>query len=84
MQLSPSAHADTFCRDSLPAACQWPDLEFRLPELQYPDRLNSADELLNPTLAAGGADRRCLVSPDETWSYGDVARRAAQIAGVLA
>ena len=84
MQLSPSAHADTFCRDSLPAAGQWPDLEFRLPELQYPDRLNAADELLNPTLAAGGADRRCLVSPDETWSYGDVARRAAQIAGVLA
>ncbi len=84
MQLSPSAHADTFCRDSLPAAGQWPDLEFRLPELQYPDRLNAADELLNPTLAAGGADRRCLVSPDETWSYGDVARRASQIAGVLA
>jgi 2-aminobenzoate-CoA ligase len=83
MQLSPSAHADTFCRDSLPAAGQWPDIEFTLPELHYPDRLNAADELLSPTLEAGGADRRCLVSPDETWTYGDVARRAAQIAGVL-
>ncbi len=70
MQLSPSAHADTFCRDSLPPADQWPDLEFTLPELRYPDRLNAADELLNPTIAAGGADRRCLLSPAETWTYG--------------
>jgi 2-aminobenzoate-CoA ligase len=83
MQLSPSAHADTFCRDNLPPADQWPDLEFSLPELQYPDRLNAADELLNPTIAAGGADRRCLLSPAETWSYAEVADRASQIASVL-
>ena len=83
MLLSPSAHADTFCRDNLPPADQWPDLEFTLPELRYPDRLNAADELLNPTIAAGGADRRCLLSPEETWTYGEVSRRAAQIARVL-
>ncbi len=83
MQLSPSAHADTFCRDNLPAPELWPDLEFTLPELSYPSRLNAADELLHPTIAAGGADRRCFLSPAETWSYGDVAERAAQIASVL-
>ncbi len=83
MQLSPSAHTDTFCRDNLPAPAEWPDLEFTLPELSYPVRLNAADELLNPTIQAGGADRRCLVSPAQTWSYGDVSRRAAQIARVL-
>ena len=83
MQLSPSAHADTFCRDNLPAPAEWPELEFTLPELAYPDRLNAADELLNPTIEAGGADRRCLLSPAETWTYGEVAARAAQIAGVL-
>ena len=64
MQLSPSAHTDTFCRDNLPALAEWPDLEFTLPELTYPDRLNAADELLNPTIEAGGADRRCLLSPE--------------------
>jgi 2-aminobenzoate-CoA ligase len=83
MQLSPSAHGDTFCRDNLPAPEVWPDLEFTLPELAYPSRLNAADELLNPTIAAGGADRRCLLSPAGIWTYGDVASRAAQIAGVL-
>jgi 2-aminobenzoate-CoA ligase len=83
MQLSPSAHADTFCRDNLPAPQLWPDLEFTLPELAYPSRLNAADELLNPTIEAGGADRSCLLSPTETWTYGDVARRAAQVARAL-
>src|SRR5215469_15494093 len=83
MQLSPSAHVDTFCRDNLPAPGLWPDLEFTLPELAYPDQLNAADELLNPTIDAGGADRPCLLSPTDTWTYGDVAKRAAQVARAL-
>jgi 2-aminobenzoate-CoA ligase len=83
MLLSSSAYADTFCRDNLPPASQWPDLEFTLPELRYPERLNAADELLNSTIAAGGADRRCLLSPTESWSYGEVTGRASQIAGAL-
>jgi len=83
MQLSPSAHADTFCRDNLPPGDQWPDLDYSLTGLSYPERLNAADELLNPTLDSGGASRRCLLSPDESWSYGDVASRASQVARVL-
>src|SRR5260370_5985822 len=83
MQLSPSAHADTFCRDNLPPADQWPDLDFSLAGLSYPERLNAADELLKPTIEAGGANRRCLLSPDQAWSYGDVANRAGQVARVL-
>ncbi len=83
MQLSPSAHVDTFCRDSLPPAGQWPELEFTLPGLRYPDRLNCADELLEATIAARGADRPCLLSGESTWSYGDLARNASQVARVL-
>ena len=83
MELSPSAHVDTFCRDSLPPPAFWPDLEFTLPELSYPDRLNAADELLNRTIDAGGAARRCLLSPTEKWSYREVADLASQIAWVL-
>jgi 2-aminobenzoate-CoA ligase len=83
MQLSPSAHADTFCRDNLPADGQWPDLEFTLPDLRYPERLNAADALLDATIESHGADRPCLLTPGETWSYGDLAARAGQIARVL-
>src|SRR5260370_1398293 len=83
MQLSPSAHADTFCRDNLPPADQWPDLDFSLAGLSSAESLNAADELLNPTIEAGGANRRCLLSPDQAWSYGEVANRASQVARVV-
>ncbi len=86
MSLTPSAHVDTFCRDNLPPAGQWPDLEFTLPELAYPDRLNCAQSLLADTIATRGADRPCLLPQDPaepTWSYGDLSAAASRIAAVL-
>jgi len=64
MGLLPSAHVDTFCRDHLPPADQWPELLFTLPELTYPDRLNCATALLDDVIARHGADRPCLISQD--------------------
>ena len=83
MQLSPSAHTDTFTRDNLPPFDQWPEFIFDLPELKYPERLNCAVELLDRTIERYGADRPCLLTPSETWTYGDLLRRANQIARVL-
>jgi 2-aminobenzoate-CoA ligase len=86
MLLTPSAHADTFCRDHLPPPGQWPDLEFTLPGLAYPDRLNCAGALLGDTIGRLGADRPCLLPQDAAspaWSYGDLAIKANQIARVL-
>src|SRR6201989_3088711 len=57
MRLSPSAHLDTFCRDRLPPQDQWPEFRFDLPELNYPERLNCAAELLDATAARAGAAR---------------------------
>ena len=83
MRLSPSAYADTFCRDRLPPADQWPEFRFDLPELAYPERLNCAAELLDVTCAREGPGRPCLMSPTETWTYGDTVRRTSQLARVL-
>jgi 2-aminobenzoate-CoA ligase len=83
MQLSPSAHTDTFCRDNLPPRDQWPDLRFDLPELHYPGRLNCAEALLDATVARHGADRPCLLTPAGTWTYGDLLTRANQAAQVF-
>src|SRR5713226_7280112 len=83
MPLSPSAHIDTFCRDNLPPGELWPDLEFTLPELAYPDRLNCAEALLRESIAAHGADRPCLLPQDPaeaTWSYADLDRVSSQMA----
>ena len=47
-----TAYPDTFARDRLPPRALWPALEFALPELHYPERLNAAAELLPVTLDA--------------------------------
>jgi 2-aminobenzoate-CoA ligase len=83
MELSPSVHVDTFCRDRLPPFEQWPELRFDLPELQYPSRLNCADVLLDRTVGRLGPHRRCLVTFDETWTYGELLRNANRVARVL-
>ncbi|MGH8776029.1 MAG: AMP-binding protein [Jiangellaceae bacterium] len=84
MPLSRSAHVDTFARDRLPPAEQWPQFLFNLPELAYPDRLNCADRLLDDAIERLGADRPCLLTDTETWTYGQLRDRANQVAHVLA
>ncbi|MEV5952176.1 AMP-binding protein [Streptomyces sp. NPDC051987] len=84
MTLSPSGHTDTFARDHLPPAGQWPVLEFTTEELRYPERLNAAVELIDAPVAAFGPDRPALRTPaGEVWSYGELRRRTDQIAQVL-
>jgi 2-aminobenzoate-CoA ligase len=85
MPLTPSVHVDTFCRDNLPPESDWPEFLFELPELQYPDRLNCAVELLDAVAERLGPDRPCLLAPDtEPWTYGNLRRVSNQIAAVLA
>jgi 2-aminobenzoate-CoA ligase len=83
MWLSPSAYADTFCRDRLPPQDQWPEFLYDLPQLRYPERLNCAAELLDATAAREGPDRPCLRSPTQTWTYGETVRLTNQLAQVL-
>lgn len=83
MELSPSAHVDSFCRDRLPPFDLWPELHYDLPELTYPARLNCAARLLDDAVERWGPDRPCLLTPTESWSYGDLLRRANQVARVL-
>jgi 2-aminobenzoate-CoA ligase len=79
-----SAHVDTFSADALPPRELWPELRFDLPELQYPERLNCATELLDATIARLGPDRPCLLEGGGTsWTYGEVQTRANAMAHVL-
>ena len=82
--LTPSAHLDTFARDHLPPADQWPVLEFTTEALQYPDRLNAATALIDEPVSRLGADRPALRTPDGTmWTYGELLHRSNQVAQVL-
>ncbi|MEV0678807.1 AMP-binding protein [Actinosynnema sp. NPDC050436] len=78
-----SAHVDTFCRDHLPPPEQQPEFVFDLPELRYPDRLNCARALLDGAIGRFGADRPCLRTADETWTYGELDERSDRLAHVL-
>jgi 2-aminobenzoate-CoA ligase len=84
MELTPSAHLDTFARDHLPPIGQWPELLFELPELRYPQRLNCGEELLDRTIERFGADRPVFRSgAGEVWSYGHLREQVDRIAHVL-
>ncbi|MGH3505742.1 MAG: AMP-binding protein, partial [Nocardioidaceae bacterium] len=85
MQLTASAHVDTFTRDNLPPADRWPTFLFDLPDVQYPQRLNCGVELLDRTCDEVGADRPCLLSQaGERWTYGELRDLSNQVARLLA
>ncbi|MEU5435142.1 AMP-binding protein [Streptomyces sp. NPDC020719] len=84
MELKTSAHADTFSRDHLPPADQWPELVFDLPELRYPERLNCGAELLDRTIERFGADRPVFRTAEGgLWTYGELRGRVDRIAHTL-
>jgi 2-aminobenzoate-CoA ligase len=84
MNLSPSAHIDTFTRDNLPAVSLWPTIEFSIPEVQYPELLNAATVLIDHAVEKFGADAPCLLTPDGvSWTYGTLLTKSNQIAQVL-
>ncbi len=78
-----SAHIDTFARDHLPPAEQWPDFLFNLPELHYPGRLNCVGAFVDDWLVAGHGNRDCLIAPGEKLTYAALAERINRIANVL-
>ena len=83
MPLTTSAHVDTFARDNLPPREQWPELRFDLPELQYPERLNCAAELLDRMVESGHGERIAIRSPGAGWTYRQLLEQANRIAHVL-
>lgn len=79
-----SAHVDTFARDHLPPRDEWPELVFTLPELQYPETLNCATELLDRAVEQGWGARTAILTPEGiAWTYADLMGHANQIAQVL-
>jgi 2-aminobenzoate-CoA ligase len=80
----PTAHVDTFCRDSLPPPELMPHMDYGvLPGLAYPSRLNAAAELLDRRIAAGDGDRTVFHFPGGTWTYRQLLETANRIAHVL-
>lgn len=78
-----TAHIDTFAADNLPPPEQQPEFIFELPELQFPERLNCAVELLDRHVDQGHGERLCIQAEGLRWSYADLQQRVNRIANVL-
>ncbi len=81
--MSGSAQTDRFVHDRLPPPALRPQLRYDLPELEFPDRLNLVEELLDKATFRGFSHRPMLRSNRITLSYGDVRERVDRIARVL-
>jgi 2-aminobenzoate-CoA ligase len=78
-----TAHIDTFSRDNLPLAHEWPEFKFELPELKYPGRMNCATELLDKPVTRGYGHRIALRTPDGECTYTQLFTQANRLANVL-
>jgi 2-aminobenzoate-CoA ligase len=70
---------DSFVKDRLPPPELLPEFRFDLPELQYPERLNAAAELLK----GGASDAPAVVNDHGRWSYADLDDFSGRIARLL-
>ena len=70
---------DSFVCDRLPPPELLPEFRFDLPELQYPDRLNAAAELLK----GGDPDALAFVNDHGRWTYADLDAFSGRIARLL-
>jgi 2-aminobenzoate-CoA ligase len=70
---------DSFVRDRLPPPELLPEFRFDLSELQYPERLNAAAELLK----GGAPDALAVVNDHGRWTYAELDHFSGRIARLL-
>ncbi len=76
-----TGHVDTFARDNLPPADQWPDI--RLGGCDYPERLNAAVELTDRQVERGFGDRTALIGNGRRRTYKELADWTNRLARAL-
>lgn len=79
--LGPTAHIDTFTRDGLPPAEQWP--EFNLGWFDYPEHLNVGVELTDAMVAKGFGDNTALIGNGRRRTYKELSDWTNRLAHVL-
>jgi 2-aminobenzoate-CoA ligase len=83
IELGPSAHVDTFTRDRLPPAAEWPDLLLDRREFQYPEYLNAAVELTDRMVDRGFGDHVALIGNGRRRTYKELADWTNRLAHAL-
>jgi 2-aminobenzoate-CoA ligase len=74
---------DRFVEERLPPPELQPEFLFTLAELQYPQQLNAAFELVDRAVLEGDADRIAVIDGDEHRSYGWLSETSSRVAWLL-
>ncbi len=81
MTLGPSGHVDTFARDNLPPAGEWPEL--LLDGYDYPEYLNAAFELTDRLVERGFGDHTALIGNGRQRTYKELTDWTNRLAHAL-
>ncbi|MBL4917050.1 AMP-binding protein [Szabonella alba] len=81
MQLGPSGHTDSFTRDRLPAAGDWP--EINVAGFDYPEWLNAGVELTDRMVERGFGDHTALIGNGRLRTYKELSDWTNRIAHAL-
>lgn len=81
LNLGPTGHVDTFSRDNLPPADQWPD--FLLEDFPYPDYLNIGVALTDAMVEKGYGDNTALIGNGRQRTYKELADWTNKLAHAL-
>jgi 2-aminobenzoate-CoA ligase len=81
MRLGPSGHIDSFSRNALPPADQWPDL--LLDGFEYPEYLNIGVELTDRMVERGYGDRIALIGNGRQRTYKELSDWTNRLANAL-
>jgi 2-aminobenzoate-CoA ligase len=74
---------DSYARDHLPVDALLPEFDLSDPIYDYPTRFNCVTEFLDKWIERGHGARRCIVTPERTWSYRDLYESVNQLANLL-
>ena len=78
-----SGHVDSFCRDNLPPADQWPDLRIAEAGLSYPERMNVSHDFIDRHVVEDHGARIAIIGEGIEWTYSELAERVNRIANAL-
>ena len=81
MKLGPSGHIDTFARDHLPAAEDWPQIDASA--FPYPEWMNAAVELTDRMVERGFGDHTALIGNGRQRTYKELTDWSNRIAHAL-
>ena len=81
LNLGPSGHTDTFARDNLPPADQWPD--FLLEDFPYPEHLNVGVALTDAMVEKGFGDHTALIGNGRMRTYKELSDWTNKLAHAL-